>query len=78
MERPGRVGVSWRQRLSCSRWECEKRPHGLVLENGKPLEARSVVLASRAQYNNLDNLNLERFVGQDVYYGATFTFQEQE
>jgi thioredoxin reductase (NADPH) len=43
-----------------------------VLENGKPLEARSVVIASGAQYNNPENLNLERFVGQGVYYGATF------
>jgi thioredoxin reductase (NADPH) len=52
--------------------ECEKSPYRLVLENGKPLEARSVVIASGAQYNNPENLNLERFVGQGVYYGATF------
>ena len=51
---------------------CDKNPYRLVLENGKPLEARSVVLASGAQYNNPENLNLERFVGQGVYYGATF------
>ena len=52
--------------------EREKSPYRLVLENGKPLEARSVVIASGAQYNNPENLNLERFVGQGVYYGATF------
>lgn len=51
---------------------CDKNPYRLVLENGKPLEARSVVIASGAQYNNPENLNLERFVGQGVYYGATF------
>jgi thioredoxin reductase (NADPH) len=43
-----------------------------VLENGKPLEARSVGIASGAQYNSPENLNLERFVGQGVCYGATF------
>ena len=50
----------------------DKNPYRLLLENGKPLEARSVVIASGAQYNNPENLNLERFVGQGVYYGATF------
>jgi thioredoxin reductase (NADPH) len=57
---------------SVVRLECEKSPYRLVLENGKPLEARSVVIASGAQYNSPENLNLERFVGQGVYYGATF------
>ena len=57
---------------SVVRLECEKSPYRLVLENGKPLEARSVVIACGAQYNNPENLNLERFVGQGVYYGATF------
>jgi thioredoxin reductase (NADPH) len=52
--------------------DCDKNPYRLVLENGKPLEARSIVIASGAQYNNPENLNLERFVGQGVYYGATF------
>jgi len=52
--------------------ECDKNPYRLVLDNGRLLEARSVVIASGAQYNNPENLNLERFVGQGVYYGATF------
>jgi thioredoxin reductase (NADPH) len=52
--------------------DCDKSLYRLILENGKPLEARSVVIASGAQYNNPQNLNLERFVGQGVYYGATF------
>jgi thioredoxin reductase (NADPH) len=57
---------------SVVRLECDKSPYRLVLENGNPLEARSVVIACGAQYNNPENLNLERFVGQGVYYGATF------
>ena len=52
--------------------DCDKNPYRLVLENGNPLEARSVVIASGAQYNNPENLNFVRFVGQGVYYGATF------
>ena len=52
--------------------DCHKNRYRVLLENGKPLEARSVVIASGAQYNNPENLNLERFVGQGVYYGATF------
>src|ERR1700733_3358400 len=47
-----------------TRLDCGRAPYRLVLENGKPLEARSVVIASGAQYNNPENLNLERFVGQ--------------
>src|ERR1700691_1220514 len=52
--------------------ECERSPYRGVLDNGRPLEARSLVIASGAQYNNPGHLNLERFVGQRIYYGATF------
>lgn len=51
--------------------DCDKSPYRIVLDNGRTLEARSVVIASGAQYNNPRNLNLEKFVGQGVYYGAT-------
>lgn len=52
--------------------DCDRSPYRVVLDNGRPLEARSLVIASGAQYNNPENLNLEKFVGQGVYYGATF------
>ena len=52
--------------------ECDRSPYRVVLDNGRPLEARSLVIASGAQYNNPGHLNLERFVGQGIYYGATF------
>ena len=52
--------------------ECDRTPYRVVLDNGRPLEARSLVIASGAQYNNPRHLNPERFVGQGIYYGATF------
>jgi thioredoxin reductase (NADPH) len=52
--------------------DCGKRPFKVVLDNGKKLPARAVVIATGAQYNKPRIPNLERFEGQGIYYGATF------
>jgi thioredoxin reductase (NADPH) len=56
---------------SVVRLECEKKPYGVVLDTGSQLKARSLVIASGAQYNHPDISNLEKFTRQGVYYGAT-------
>jgi thioredoxin reductase (NADPH) len=43
-----------------------------VLDNGVELAARSVVIATGAQYNKPRIANLAIFEGQGIYYGATF------
>jgi thioredoxin reductase (NADPH) len=54
------------------RLECGRRPYKVVLDDGSQLEARSIVIATGAQYNKPKIPNLARFEGQGVYYGATF------
>ncbi len=51
--------------------KCDQRPYELTLENGGLIEARSIVIASGAQYNKPNVQNLERFEGQGIYYAAT-------
>ena len=51
---------------------CDQRPYQLTLEDGRLIEARSIVIASGAQYNKPKVENLERFEGQGIYYAATF------
>jgi thioredoxin reductase (NADPH) len=54
------------------RLECARRPYKVVLDDGAELAARSIVIATGAQYNKPRIPNLARFEGQGVYYGATF------
>jgi thioredoxin reductase (NADPH) len=51
---------------------CDQRPYQLLLENGVILQARSIIVASGAQYNRPNIANLKQFEGNGVYYAATF------
>ena len=51
---------------------CDQRPYQLTLESGGLIDARSIILATGAQYNKPSVENLERFEGQGIYYAATF------
>jgi thioredoxin reductase (NADPH) len=42
------------------------------LENGARIPARTIVIATGAQYRRPPCQNLSRFEGAGVYYGATF------
>ena len=57
---------------SVERLECAKRPYKVVLDNGNKIAAQAVIIATGAQYNKPRIANLEQFVGQGIYYGATF------
>jgi thioredoxin reductase (NADPH) len=52
--------------------DCPKHPYKVVLDNGNRLTARSVVIATGAQYNKPRISNLAQFEGQGIYYGATY------
>jgi thioredoxin reductase (NADPH) len=56
---------------SVTQLDCARRPFKIVLDNGNKIAARSVVIATGAQYNKPGIPNLKRFEGQGVYYGAT-------
>ena len=51
---------------------CDQKPYQLSLENGGILQARSIIIASGAQYNKPNVANLKQFEGNGIYYAATF------
>ncbi len=57
---------------SAVRLNCDRRPYHVMLEDETKLAARTVVIATGAQYNKPPIPNLQRFEGLGVYYGATF------
>jgi thioredoxin reductase (NADPH) len=50
---------------------CDRRPYPVLIGDGESVPARTVVIASGAQYRRLQLENLSRFEGAGVYYGAT-------
>jgi thioredoxin reductase (NADPH) len=54
------------------KFECDQKPYHLTLENGDILKARSIIIASGAQYKTPNVANLKRFEGNGIYYAATF------
>ncbi|HWC18660.1 MAG TPA: FAD-dependent oxidoreductase [Terriglobales bacterium] len=51
---------------------CSKKPYAVEIEGGTRIPARTVVIATGAQYRKLELSNLSQFEGLGVYYGATF------
>ena len=51
---------------------CDHRPYIVEVENGARIPARTVLIATGAQYRKLPLKNLSQFEGAGVYYGATF------
>ena len=50
---------------------CDRRPYALEFDDGEKVPARTVVIATGAQYRRLSLENLSRFEGAGVYYVAT-------
>jgi thioredoxin reductase (NADPH) len=50
---------------------CARRPYAVLIGDGQSVPARTVVIASGAQYRRLQLENLSKFEGAGVYYGAT-------
>ncbi len=57
---------------SVARLDCGRTPYRVVLDSGAELPARTIVIASGAQYNKPRIANLEQFEGDGIYYGATY------
>jgi thioredoxin reductase (NADPH) len=56
---------------SVTRLNCDRRPYTVHLENGQSIPARSIVLATGAQYNRPSLSNMDAFSGKGIYYNAT-------
>ena len=55
-----------------TRLVCDHKPYVIEVDNGAQIPARTVVIATGAEYRKPPLENLSRFEGAGVYYGATF------
>ncbi len=51
---------------------CERKPYSVTIDAGQRVPARTVIIASGAQYRKPSIGNLSEFEGAGVYYSATF------
>lgn len=54
------------------RLACERTPYAVEVEDGASIPARTVIIASGAQYRRLPLTNLSSYEGAGIYYSATF------
>jgi thioredoxin reductase (NADPH) len=52
--------------------KCERTPYAIEIEDGTRIPARTVIIATGAQYRRLPFENLSQYEGAGVYYSATF------
>ena len=57
---------------SATRLCCEQKPYAVEIDGGTRIPARTVIIATGAAYRKPEIVNLPRFEGTGVYYGATF------
>jgi thioredoxin reductase (NADPH) len=50
---------------------CARKPYAIALEDGVTVPARTIIIATGAEYRRLSLENLHQFEGAGVYYGAT-------
>jgi thioredoxin reductase (NADPH) len=55
-----------------TRLACDRKPYVVEVDNGARIPARTVVIATGAEYRKPPLENPSRFEGSGVYYGATF------
>src|SRR5436189_1085106 len=53
------------------RLRCDKRPYAVEIDDGTRVTARTIIIATGAEYRSLPIENLSRFNGAGVYYLAT-------
>ena len=51
---------------------CDRKPYVIEVENGARIPARTIVIATGAEYRRPPCKNLSRFESAGIYYGATF------
>jgi thioredoxin reductase (NADPH) len=54
-----------------TRLACDRAPYAVQTDEGPPVPARAVIIATGAEYRKLALENLAQFEGVGVYYGAT-------
>src|SRR4030095_550975 len=56
---------------TATRLTCDRKPYAIEMDGGSRVPARSIVIATGAEYRKLLLDNLSRFEGAGVYYAAT-------
>jgi thioredoxin reductase (NADPH) len=54
------------------RLACDRQPYAVEIDGGARVRARTVIIATGAEYRRVPLQNLQRFEGAGIYYGATF------
>ncbi len=55
-----------------TRLDCNRKSFTVDIENGPRIPARTVIIATGAEYRKLPLSNISQFEGTGIYYGATF------
>jgi thioredoxin reductase (NADPH) len=55
-----------------TRLDCTRKAYTIEIDNGPRVPARTVIIATGAEYRKLPIDNISKFEGAGVYYGATF------
>src|SRR5207302_8693943 len=56
---------------SATQLACDRKPYAVAIDHGPRVLARTVIIATGAEYRRLALENLAQFEGAGVYYGAT-------
>jgi thioredoxin reductase (NADPH) len=68
-----KFGAEIRTAYSALKLRCDRRPYAIELAHGELVPARSVIVATGAEYRQLALPNESRFLGMGIYYAATST-----
>jgi thioredoxin reductase (NADPH) len=68
-----KFGAEIRTAYSAMKLNCGARPYAVDLCHGNAVRARSIIIATGAEYRQLALENAARFIGTGIYYAATAT-----
>jgi thioredoxin reductase (NADPH) len=68
-----KFGAEIRTAYSALHLNCDQRPYAIEFANGHAARARTVIIATGAEYRQLALENASRFLGAGIYYAATST-----
>jgi thioredoxin reductase (NADPH) len=68
-----KFGAEIRTAYSALHLHCDARPYAIEMGNGHRVRARTVIIATGADYRQLNLANASRFLGAGIYYAATAT-----
>jgi thioredoxin reductase (NADPH) len=57
---------------AASHLDCTRKAYSVQIDNNERVPARTVIIATGAQYRKLPLANASKFEGAGIYYGATF------